>query len=706
VARNGGPPIPRAHWVLLLLTVVVLLVELAFDGYVRHVGAEGVGRPVASHGAAALAGAGPVLASAPDGGLASRSMPAGTIALTFDDGPDPRWTPQILDVLARHHAHATFFAIGSQVNAHPELARRIVVEGHELGGHTFTHVPLTAVSAWQRRWELSLTRSAIAGATGHQVTSMRPPYSSEPDAVTAADLAVYQEVVRGGYRVVLADRDTRDWARPGVAPIVEAATPTGTAGAVVMMHDGGGERSQTVAALDQLLKTLAGRYRFTTITEGLGLPPGNPPAATGDQLRGDALRWTQATSGLAAAVTTTLLKVALVLALARLLLQVSAARIHARRTRRRRNQGRRYVGSVSVIVPAYNEAATILATVRSLAANDYPRFEILVVDDGSTDGTADLVRRERLRGVHVISQPNAGKAAALNTGLAYARGDLMVFVDADTVLASDAIGRVVQPLLDPQVGGVSGNTKVANRRGVLGRLQHLEYVVGFNLDRRLFELGECMPTIPGAIGAFRREALESVGGVSGVTLAEDTDLTMSVIRAGWRVVYEDSAIAWTEAPASLRQLWRQRYRWCYGTMQAMWKHRRSMVQRGPAGRLGRRGLGYLLLFQVLLPLTAPAVDGYAVYGLAFLPLWQVAAVWLGYTALATLTTAYALHLDRESLRPLWTIVVQQVVYRQLLYLVVVQSLITAVVGARLGWTRVPREGEARARRRSAARPRA
>ena len=197
--------------------------------------------------------------------------------------------------------------------------------------------------------------------------------------------------------------------------------------------------------------------------------------------------------------------------------------------------------------------------------------------------------------------------------------DLLVLVDGDTVFEPDAVGRLIQPLADPAVGAVSGNTKVANRRGLLGGWQHLEYVIGFNLDRRMFDVLDGMPTVPGAIGAFRRAALAGVGGVSTDTLAEDTDLTMALCRAGWRVVYEPAAIAWTEAPSSLRQLWRQRYRWCYGTMQAMWKHRRAVIERGPSGRFGRRGLTYLALFHVLLPLIAPVVDVFAIYGLLFLP---------------------------------------------------------------------------------------
>jgi cellulose synthase/poly-beta-1,6-N-acetylglucosamine synthase-like glycosyltransferase len=211
-----------------------------------------------------------------------------------------------------------------------------------------------------------------------------------------------------------------------------------------------------------------------------------------------------------------------------------------------------------------------------------------VVDDGSTDGTADLVESLCLPYVRVIRQANAGKPAALNTGIAAASHDLLVMVDGDTVFEPDSVRLLVQPFADPRIGAVSGNAKVINRGGLLGRWQHIEYVVGFNLDRRLFDLAQCMPTVPGAVGAFHREALLRIGGVSDATLAEDTDLTMALCRDGWRVVYEEGAVAWTEAPASLGALWRQRYRWCYGTLQAMWKHRGALVQSGAAGKLGRR----------------------------------------------------------------------------------------------------------------------
>src|SRR6266508_1242781 len=701
MARRAGRREPRAHWVLLCLFTLVLLGELCLNGYVLHVGAEGSG-PVAKVGAGGVAPAsvtegGPVQRVAADGTVTTRTMPAKTIALTFDDGPDAKWTPRVLDVLARYRAHGTFFTIGSQVNLHPDIARRALAEGHELGAHTFTHVDLAATPAWQRDIELTLTGNAIAAATGRIPVLLRPPYSAEPDAVSGAAYQAMRQAGRAGYLIVLADLDTEDWRRPGVPALIAAATPQNGAGAVVMLHDGGGDRSQMLAALEVLIPRLQAQgYRFTTVSEALGLPP--PLLATwGQRLRGHALRWAQLAGDGLARLMTYLMFVAVVLAGIRLVVQVLCAQAHARRVRRQAREPLRYLGPVSVIVPAYNEAANIAATVRSLVASDYPRLEVIVVDDGSTDGTADIVERLRLPGVFVIRQDNAGKPAALNTGIRYARGDVLVLVDVDTVFERDAVAELVQPLADPRVGALSGNTKVANRRGLLGRWQHLEYVIGFNLDRRMFDLGRCMPTVPGAIGAFRRAALRDVAGVSAQTLAEDTDVTMGVIRAGWRVVYNPDAIAWTEAPASLRQLWRQRYRWCYGTMQAMWKHRRALAEHGAAGRLGRRGLGYLLLFQVLLPLAAPMVDVYGLYGMIFLPPAKVAVVWCGFVTVQILTAAYALRLDRESYGPLWSLPLQQVVYRQVMYLVVIQSTVMALLGGRLRWHRLVRTGAASAR---------
>jgi cellulose synthase/poly-beta-1,6-N-acetylglucosamine synthase-like glycosyltransferase len=382
-----------------------------------------------------------------------------------------------------------------------------------------------------------------------------------------------------------------------------------------------------------------------------------------------------------------------VLTVIRLVLLASFARAHRRRAGRHPARAYGYEPDISVVIPAYNEAAGIAATVRSMIASIYRgAIEVIVVDDGSADDTAGIVRGLGIPGVRVLSQPNSGKPAALSRGIAAARGDILVLVDGDTVFQPDTLGRLVAPLRFRNVGAVSGNTKVANRRGLLGGWQHLEYVIGFNLDRRLFDMLGTIPTVPGAIGAFRRAALTAVGGVSADTLAEDTDLTMALSRSPWRVAYAPGAIAWTEAPASLRQPWRQRYRWSYGTMQAMWKHRRAVIERGQSGRFGRYCLTYLAVFQILFPLIAPVVDVFSIYGIIFLNPVKVGLFWLAFLGLQALAGGYALQLDGERLRALWVLPLQQLVYRQLMYLVTIQSVTTALLGTRHRWEIIRRAG--------------
>ena len=697
-ARHRAARRPRGHWAFVALALLVFTTALTVEGYTHGVlgespqtanlaGSGGRGGP---HN---LVYGGPVINATgqhPD----SYRMPPRTIALTFDDGPDPTWTPKILAILRRAHVPATFFLVGAHAASNPSLVRAELAAGDEVGAHTYTHANLASVG-WRLPLELTLTQNALAGTAGIRTRLLRPPYSSETNALTAADWAAYRRASRFGYLIVLTTIDTRDWARPGVAAIVRKAMPQGDSGAIVMMHDSGGNRAETIRALPQIIDRLKARgYRFVTVTAGLHLPPGDVPATLEQRVIGTALVLSQQAADHTVAVVAGTLLIASALLVLRILALMYFARRHRRRKPRpvRVRRDWRPPG-ISVVIPAFNEAAGIAATVQSMIGSRYPgQLEVIVVDDGSTDHTAAIVRGLRLPGVTVISQPNAGKPAALNRGIAAARFDLLVLVDGDTIFVPDTLSRLARRMRDPGVGAVSGNTKVANRRGLLGRWQHLEYVMGFNLERRMFDILGTIPTVPGAIGAFRRVTLDAVGGVSADTLAEDTDLTMAICRSGWRVVYEPRALAWTEAPSSLRQLWRQRYRWCYGTMQSMWKHKRSVVERGPSGRFGRRCLIYLAFYQILLPLIAPVVDLAAIYGLIFLNPVTVAAFWLGFNALQMLACGYALRIDRERLRTLWALPLQQVVYRQLLYLVTIQSVITALLGTRQRWQAIRRTG--------------
>jgi cellulose synthase/poly-beta-1,6-N-acetylglucosamine synthase-like glycosyltransferase len=416
-----------------------------------------------------------------------------------------------------------------------------------------------------------------------------------------------------------------------------------------------------------------------------------PAPSAWERARGQLLIATLGVASFITAALTFLLAPIAILALLRMVAVVALARRHVRSVRGRpADPG--FTPPVSIVVPAFDEAVGIEQAVRSLAAVDYPDFEIVVVDDGSTDGTGDIVEGLRLESVRLVRQANAGKPAALNTGVRAARHDVIVTVDGDTVFERDTLRALVQPFRETDVGAVSGNTKVGNRSGLLGRWQHIEYVMGFNLDRRLYDVLRCMPTVPGAIGAFRRAALLDLGGVSSATLAEDTDITIGIGRAGWRVVYAEDARAWTEAPSSLSALWRQRYRWSFGTMQAVWKHKGALRHRGQR-RIGLIGLPYLVFFQIALPLMAPLIDVFAVYGIVFLDPVPVIGYWLAFNLLNLVLAWYAFRLDRESPRPLWAMPLQQFVYRQLMYLVVIESVISALAGTRIRWQQIERTGD-------------
>ncbi|WP_121715443.1 glycosyltransferase, partial [Streptomyces sp. E5N91] len=502
---------------------------------------------------------------------------------------------------------------------------------------------------------------------------------------------------------------------PGVSKIVEWATPEDDEGASVLFHDAGGERSQTIEALPEYIEKMKAKgYTFTTVSGVMAdqRPTGGPSAAapdttdSGDSLQAAHHRATGATlyegKALIAAVavaewTVPALSVGLVVVGVAVMgrfamMLVLARRHHRQRNRRRFSWGPPVTGPVSVIVPAYNEKECIEATLRSLARSTHP-VEIIVVDDGSTDGTADIAESLGLPGVRVVRQANAGKPAALNNGVRHARYDIVVMMDGDTVFEPDTVRHLVQPFADPSVGAVAGNAKVGNRRTLIGAWQHIEYVMGFNLDRRMYDLLRCMPTIPGAIGAFRREAVLQAGGMSDDTLAEDTDITIALHRAGWRVVYEEHARAWTEAPGSLGQLWSQRYRWSYGTMQALWKHRRSLTDKGPSGRFGRVGMPLVVLFQVVTPVFAPLIDVFTVYSMLFVDFRAALLAWLAVLGVQLVCAAYAFRLDREKYRYLLMMPLQQLAYRQMMYLVLIHSCVTALTGGRLRWQKLKRTGE-------------
>ena len=635
----------------------------------------------------------------------------GKIALTFDDGPDGRWTPMILDTLRSRGAPATFFVIGQNVEAHLPLTRRIVREGHELGNHTFTHPNLALTTPLVARLELAATERIIEAAVDRRAVFFRPPYFGDAEPTTADELVPVGMASDLGYLTAGLHIDSQDWRRPGVGAIVDNVLALRTRGNVVLLHDGGGDRSQTIAALGPMIDSLRARGDTLVLLSALaGLSraeamPALPPSGVAVRIAelsafgalGTfewALQW--------------LLLAAVVLGSGRLLIITSLALAQRFRSHRRGGTARPYEPSVSVIVPAYREERVIAKTIASLLDQEYTGFlEVVVVDDGSPDRTYEVARSsfsDHSR-VAVYRKPNGGKASALNFGVARARGEIVVAVDADTVFAPDAVAQLVAPLADPHVGAVAGNAKVGNRINLVTRWQALEYVTSQNLDRRAFALLDCITVVPGAIGAWRAELVRGVGGFSDDTLAEDQDLTLSIRRCGYAIAYADRAVAYTEAPDTFRGLTRQRFRWSFGTLQCMWKHRDALFRRR-YGTLGFVAMPNVWLFQLVLTALSPLADLVFLWGLlsvwlvrqehgatyALVNLEQVLGLYAVFLLVdwAAGMVAFLLELG-EDRRLTWLILIQRFAYRQVVYWVVVQSFLAAVRGRLVGWGTLERK---------------
>jgi cellulose synthase/poly-beta-1,6-N-acetylglucosamine synthase-like glycosyltransferase/spore germination protein YaaH/peptidoglycan/xylan/chitin deacetylase (PgdA/CDA1 family) len=635
------------------------------------------------------------------------------VALTFDDGPDANWTPKILDILKEKNAPATFFVIGEDANQQAGIVKREFMQGNEIGNHTFTHPEFDIISKTQLQLELNLTELLLESSLGVKTTLFRPPYGIDHQPESASEVQMLPVPQSMGYIIVGARIDPHDWgeasgmAPPPVETIVQRVLTDTEAGRgnVILLHDGGGDRSRTVAALPQIVDALRAKgYEFVSVSDLLGqqraqvmpeLSHREWLLVRADAFIFDVFRWTR--GGIAFIFMAGILLVG-----GRALIIGLLALIEKLRPPPPRRPG--YRPKVTVLVPAYNEEAVICDTIRSSLSSDYPELETLVVDDGSIDRTAELVRSNFGRDprVRLLLQANHGKPSALNHGLSEATGEIIVSIDADTIVDSNAIPLLVRHFADPRVGAVAGNVKVMNRNRWLTRWQALEYITSQNLEKRAFDLLNCIPVVPGAVGAWRTDLLRSHGGFSGDTVAEDTDLTLTIRRDGWKILYDEEAIGRTEVPDTVDALIRQRFRWTFGTMQAIWKHR-DTVGKPQYGTLGWIAVPNIFLFQIVLPLVSPVIDllfvlTLALWGLAQLRVTRLPQLWTSQDVersliffaifmlidLFTCVIAFALE-KREDWTLLAPLILQRFYYRQMMYVVLFRALKEAVQGRPVGW---------------------
>jgi cellulose synthase/poly-beta-1,6-N-acetylglucosamine synthase-like glycosyltransferase/peptidoglycan/xylan/chitin deacetylase (PgdA/CDA1 family) len=651
------------------------------------------------------------------------------VALTFDDGPDPQWTPKILDVLKQEHATATFFLIGIQTDKFSGLAKRIYDEGNTIGNHTFTHPDVSNISPAYMKVELNLTERLFASLVGVRATLMRPPYAIDEEPDTADQVKPLEIAQDMGYTTVGNRIDPNDWssnprhsAEQISSYVLAHLPPCGVndlrCGNVVLLHDGGGNRAETVRALPMIIEGIRARgYEIAPVYELLGkqradvmapLPTGQRWAASLDRL--GFWLFDIAVVGIA-----WVFFVGDILMTGRLLF-IGAAAIYDRVQEKifgKPAEVASYKPKVAVLIPAYNEEKVIERTVRAALNSNYPNLRVIVIDDGSRDRTLEVAKttfaREEAQGkVLILTKANAGKAAALNYGIEHIQdAELFVGIDADTIIASDAISRLVPHFINPKVGAIAGNAKVGNRVNLWTRWQALEYITSQNFERRALDVLGAVSVVPGAIGAWRVSAVREAGGYQTDTVAEDADLTMALLRRGYRVEYEDMALAYTEAPTNANGLMRQRFRWSFGILQAVYKHSEVFARKGA---LGFVALPNIVIFQILLPLVSPLIDIMFAVG----AIWyfiqkhfhpdstdpasfhKLVAFFFAFLVIDFLASALAFALERRRpddkedpwlLSQVW---LQRFAYRQLFSVVLFKTLKRALEGRRFAWDKLER----------------
>jgi len=650
------------------------------------------------------------------------------VAISFDDGPDPKWTPRVLDILKAKNVKATFMMIGTEAQENVSLMQRVFREGHEIGNHTYSHPDISEISPRQLDLEVTLTERLFASKLNVQPLYFRPPYDIDAEPDTDDQAAPVTLLQRDGYTIIGNKIDTDDWnehPRKSPASITQSVlrqietmkTKPQFRGSIILMHDGGGDRTSTIAALPVLIDEL--RARGITIV---------PVSALMGKTSADVmprLTWRQYIRSLPDSIAFSLLAfagkfivfvffVGDVLMSARLLL-VGVFAVIDRIRGNPTYAATGYTPRVAVLIPAYNEETVIVRTVRSVLNSDYANLHIFVIDDGSKDRTADVVREayadEIARGrVVVLTKPNGGKAMALNYALGFLDEELYVGIDADTVIAPDAVSKLLPHFADARIGAVAGNAKVGNRVNLWTRWQALEYITSQNFERRALDLFSVVTVVPGAIGAWRTKAVKELGGYPLNTVAEDADLTMNLLEHGYRVIYEDRSLAFTEAPIDAKGLMRQRFRWSFGTLQAVWKHRSAFLHNKAMGFFA---LPNILVFQMLLPLVSPFIDLMFVAGIvqffvdrhyhpaaaSAASFEKLLAYFFTFMLIDFVTSTVAFSLERRHPANkgdgwlLFHIWLQRFAYRQVFSLVLFKTLKRAIDGRPFNWDKLERTAQ-------------
>ena len=442
--------------------------------------------------------------------------PGHKIILTFDDGPDPEYTPKILDILEKEKVPATFFIIGLNAESNIPLLNRIYRNGYEIGNHTFTHHNIATMSPERADLELKSTRVLIECITGHSTILFRAPYNADSEPQTFEEIEPIARSKKDNYITVGESIDPNDW-DPGLNAdsifnrTVRIAESNNAS--IILLHDAGGEsRQPTVDALPRIIKYFKDRgCKFTTVADLMGKTKDDvmPPVPISWKNK---MNWIFAEAAYwGTHIVFALFIIGIILSVSRMFIMGLLAWMQQRKEKNAVSSTMQ--PQVSVIIPAYNEEVNAERTINSLLQQDYPHLDIVFVDDGSSDNTFKKVS-ESFAGapnVKLYTKPNGGKASALNYGVNISNSDFVICIDADTQLKYDAVSQLMKKFTDDKVGAVAGNVKVGNQVNMITIWQSIEYITSQNFDRRAFDLLNCIIVVPGAIGAFRKEAVLKAG---------------------------------------------------------------------------------------------------------------------------------------------------------------------------------------------------
>jgi cellulose synthase/poly-beta-1,6-N-acetylglucosamine synthase-like glycosyltransferase len=363
-----------------------------------------------------------------------------------------------------------------------------------------------------------------------------------------------------------------------------------------------------------------------------------------------------------------------------------------------------YFPFVSIIVPVFNEARVIRDSIASLLKLNYSNYEIVIVNDGSTDSTKEVAeslvgyRKGKLSDIKVslINQPNGGKSRALNTGIKHSKAEIILCMDGDSQLAPESVRLAVRHFEDPGIGAVAGNVKVLNRNKFLTDLQALEYIEGLNMARSAQSYIRLVNIIPGPIGIFRKKAIVESGYYSNDTFAEDADLTLKILANGWKIYYEPASISYTEAPASLQQLLKQRYRWTRGIIQSIRKHKHLMIN--PSINFGDTFILWTMFYEALIwpAMNIAANLFFIIAAVAFGFSYLIFFWWAGLALLDLITALYCIAVEKEEFR----LVAYAIIYRMFFILIIdickAMSTIEEFLGIKMTWGKLDRVGTVKA----------